>query len=518
MKILKFGGSSLADGHRIGAVTAIAAAAAAQDRVAIVLSAMQGVTDLLINAARKSESGSEQGRMILEQIRQRHLAAVRQLFAAPGQAGVIAPLSIMLNDLDEILHGIELIRECSPRTLDLVMSYGERLSCLLASAHMRSCGLGAELADSRELILTDETFGAAAVDFAASYERISGYFATAADVTVLPGFIAATPAGVTTTLGRNGSDYTASIIAAGAAAAAIEIWTDVDGVLSADPRLVPEAYIVPEISYEEAMELSYFGARVLHPYTMLPAVEKGIPIWIKNSLNPAAPGTLIGAPHHRAGGRAGVRAGNNSRLITGIASIEDISLVNIQGGGMIGIPGIAARVFSALARERINIIMISQASSEHTISLVLRSGEAARAVAALEGELALELTTRRIEQLELISALVIVSVIGEKMRGKPGLAGRLFTALGEAGINILAIAQGSAERNISIVIEEKDEAPALRVIHAAFLRPPDAEASARSAATSPAEVDADSPAGGAAASAAGPIAASPASPAPDGGA
>lgn len=493
MKILKFGGSSLADGPRIGAVTAITAVAAAGDRVAIVLSAMQGVTDLLINAARKAETGSEQGRMILEQIRQRHLAAVRHLFAAPDQAAVIAPLSIMLNDLEEILHGIELIRECSPRTLDLVMSFGERLCCTLASAHMRSRGLLARQADSRELILTDETFGAAAVDFAASNARIRSFFAAANGVSVLPGFIAATPAGVTTTLGRNGSDYTASIIGAGVMADVIEIWTDVDGVLSADPRLVPEAYVVPEISYEEAMELSYFGAKVLHPYTMLPAVEKGIPIRIKNSLNPAAPGTLIGAPHHFNGGLSVAGASNSGRQITGIASIAGISLVNIQGGGMIGVPGIAARIFSALARERLNIIMISQASSEHTISLVLRSGEATRAVAALEGELALELSTRRIQALDLTGELVIVSVIGEKMRGKPGLAGRFFTALGEAGINILAIAQGSAERNISIVIEEKSHAQALQVIHAAFLSPPVAAASAATDSASLAGAAATSP-------------------------
>jgi aspartokinase/homoserine dehydrogenase 1 len=468
MKVLKFGGSSLADGPRIGSMAEVVAAVAAQERIAIILSAMQGVTDLLITAARKAEAGSEGGRIVLEQIRERHLAAVRHLFAAPDQSAVIAPLTFMLNDLEEILHGIELIRECSPRTLDLVMSFGERLSCALAVAHLRVRGVAAEFMDARELILTDENFGAAAVDFPASYARIRNRFAALNGAAVIPGFIAATASGVTTTLGRNGSDYTASIVGAGTAAEVIEIWTDVDGVLSADPRLVPEAFVVPEISYEEAMELSYFGAKVLHPYTMLPAVEKGIPIRIRNSLNPAAPGTLIGAPHHLNGLR-GAPDGANSHPITGIASIEGISLVNIEGGGMIGIPGIAARVFSALARERINIIMISQASSEHTISLVLRSGEAARALAALEAELAMELSTRRIQALELIGDLLIVSVIGEKMRGKPGLAGRLFTALGEAGVNILAIAQGSAERNISIVIEARDQALALRAIHAAFL-------------------------------------------------
>ena len=462
MKVLKFGGSSLADGTRIDAVTAIVADAAAGGRIAVVLSAMKGVTDLLISAARKAEEGSEGSREALERLRAQHLAAVRFLFSAPDQAAVITPLTIMLNDLEEILHGVELIRECSPRTMDLVMSFGERLSCTLASAHMRTRGLDAVTVDAREMILTDDHFGSAAVDFDASYPRIAARLAAIPGIPVIPGFIGATSRGVTTTLGRNGSDFTASIIGAGASAELIDIWTDVDGVLSADPRLVPDAFVVPEISYEEAMELSYFGAKVIHPYTMIPAVEKHIPIRIKNSLNPPAPGTMIGAPEHLTGNRT-------RHPITGIASIEGISLVNIQGGGMIGIPGIAARIFSALAREGISIIMISQASSEHTICLVFRTQEAPRAVAALQHELAAELAAKRIQDFELVSDLLIVSVIGENMRGTPGIAGRLFTALGKAGINILVIAQGSSERNISIVIEQASHALALRTIHAAFL-------------------------------------------------
>lgn len=462
MTVLKFGGSSLADGARIAAVTAIVAEAGSRGRVAVVLSAMKGVTDRLIAAARASEEGSEDGREQLEAIRAQHLTAVRALFTPADQAAVITPLTIMLNDLEEILHGVELIRECSPRTMDLVMSFGERLSCALSCAHMRSRGLDALTVDARELILTDDRFGSAVVDFETSYARIAVRLAAVPGIPVIPGFIAATPRGVTTTLGRNGSDYTASIIGAGASAELIDIWTDVDGVLSADPRLVPEAFVVPEISYEEAMELSYFGAKVIHPYTMIPAVEKRIPIRIKNSLNPPAPGTMIGAPEHLTGNRSG-------HPITGIASIEGISLVNIQGGGMIGIPGIAARIFSALAREGISIIMISQASSEHTICLVFRTPEAKRAVATLERELAMELASKRIQNFELVNDLLIVSVIGENMRGTPGIAGRLFTALGGAGINILVIAQGSSERNISIVVEQSSHALALRTIHAAFL-------------------------------------------------
>ena len=462
MKVLKFGGSSVADAARIESVTEIIREAA-KGRAAVVLSAMKGITDMLIEAARKAEEGSEGHKPVLEKIRARHFDAVRAMFTPTDQAVVLTPLALMCNELEEILHGVELIRECSARTMDLVMSFGERLSCRLAVAYMQAHGMDAELVDARDIVVTDDHFGSAGVDFPKSYARIEKRLSSIKGIPVIPGFIGATEKGVTTTLGRNGSDYTASIIGAGAGAEVIEIWTDVDGVLSADPRIVPDAFVIPEISYEEAMELSYFGAKVIHPYSMVPAVEKGIPLLIKNSLNPAAPGTWIGA--------AGAARREGERPVTGIASIEGISIVNIEGGGMMGIPGFAARVFSALAREGINIIMISQASSEHTICLVFRTSEGERALRALNRELALELETRRIERFELLKELLVVSVIGEKMHGTPGIAGRLFSALGQAGVNILVIAQGSSERNISFVIEEKDHALALRTIHAAFLQP-----------------------------------------------
>ena len=461
MRVLKFGGSSLADGERIKAVTTIVASAAEAERLAVVLSAMKGVTDLLISAARKAEEGPDGFRPILDRIRTQHVEAARHLFAAADQSAALTPIALLCNELEEILHGVELIRECSARTLDLIMSFGERLSCDLASAYFRTQGLSAETVDARELVLTDDRFGSAAVDFGASYARIDKRLAAVSGIPVIPGFIGATDRGVTTTLGRNGSDYTASIIAAGVGAREIEIWTDVDGVLSADPRLVPEAFVIPTISYEEAMELSYFGAKVIHPYTMVPAVEKDIPLLIKNSLNPGAPGTRIVA--------SAVMRREGGRPVTGIASIEGISLVNIEGGGMMGIPGFAARTFSALAKAGINIIMISQASSEHTICLVFRTGEGENAVAALNQELAFELSTHRIERFQLMSDLVVVSAIGENMHGTPGIAGRVFSALGREGINILVIAQGSSERNISFVVRRKDHIAALRTIHSEFL-------------------------------------------------
>ena len=461
MKVLKFGGTSLANAERIKGVVDIVAAAANGGRVAVVLSAMKGVTDLLISAARSAEEGSDRFKEALEGIRAQHFDAVRALFPPADQAAALTPLALMCNELEEILHGVELIRECSARTLDLVMSFGERLSCSLASSYMAVRAMKPAPLDAREIILTDDRFGSASVDFPRSYSRIRERLSAAAGIPVIPGFIGATGKGVTTTLGRNGSDYTASLVGAGADAEAIEIWTDVDGVLSADPRLVPDAFVIHDMSYEEAMELSYFGAKVIHPFSMIPAVEKKIPLLIKNSLNPGAPGTAIR--------EADAVRRKTARAITGIASIEGISLVNIEGGGMMGIPGFAARIFSALAREGINIIMISQASSEHTICLVFKTTEGERALAALSRELSLELETHRIERFQLMRELLVVSVIGENMRGTPGIAGRLFSALGAAGVNVLVIAQGSSERNISFVIEEKDNALALRTIHAAFL-------------------------------------------------
>jgi len=469
VKVLKFGGSSVADGGRIKEVVEEVFQAAAKERVAVVLSAMKGVTDLLISAARSAEEGSDDFKGFLETIRGRHFDAVRVLFPPADQAAALTPLALMCNELEEILHGVELIRECSTRTLDLLMSFGERLSCVLVTAYIRARGRDAVLLDAREMIVTNDHFGSAAVNFERSYQRIEARLSPIRGIAVIPGFIGATEKGVTTTIGRNGSDYTASIIGAGARAQMIEIWTDVDGVLSADPRIVPDAFVIPHLSYEEAMELSYFGAKVIHPYTMVPAVERNIPLLIRNSLNPSAPGTLIASGE--AAGGANEKTDGGRRAVTGIASISGISLVNIEGGGMMGIPGFAARIFSVLAREGVNIIMISQASSEHTICLVFRTAEGERALAALNHELTMELETRRIERFELIRDLLVVSVIGENMAGTPGIAGRLFSSLGQAGVNVLVIAQGSSERNISFVIEEKDHVLALRTLHAALVAP-----------------------------------------------
>jgi len=457
MKVMKFGGSSVKDAEKIRAVAEIIREHQKSDRVLVVLSAMRGVTDVLIAAAREAEAGDSRYALKIADIRNRQDEAVRDLLPGDSGAQVSKLLRGLLDELEAILHGVELVRECSPRTLDLVLSFGELLNNHLFAAYLNGSGTPARMLDTRGLILTDDTHGNAEVDFAESYARIQRATASVDTTPVITGFIAATREGITTTLGRNGSDYTASIIGAGVAADVIEIWTDVDGVYSADPRYVPESFVVPEISYAEAMELSYFGAKVIHPYTMLPAVDKNIPLIIKNTLNPAAPGTRILQVATR-----------KPVAVTGIASVGNVALVNVEGGGMVGIPGIASRVFGALARARTNIIMISQASSEHSICIVFPEVHVKDATESLNRELAPELHARKIQQFTLKTDLEIVAVIGENMRGRPGMSGKLFAALGDASINVLAIAQGSSEMNISFVVERRDRDRVLNVVHRAF--------------------------------------------------
>ncbi|MEE8442079.1 MAG: aspartate kinase [Spirochaetia bacterium] len=463
---MKFGGSSVADAARIRAVVDIVVDAAASDRVLLVFSAMKGITNQLLSVADEAATGSATVGRHCDEIRSRHLEVIHELI--PGGSPVAgrsatAAVGALCDELAELLHGVSLVRECSPRTRDLIVSHGERLSCLILTAALVNTGLETRMVDGRTIIRTDTAHGSAAVDFESNYDLIRNEISRDARVAgdgpivVITGFIASDAHGVTTTLGRNGSDYTVSLVGAAMEADAIEIWTDVDGVFSADPRFVDSASVLDAVSYREAMELSYFGAEVIHPFTMLPAVEKGIPILIKNTMNPSAPGTVI-AEHTSA------QAG----LITGIASIESVALVNVEGGGMVGLPGIAGRIFGALAEAKINIIMISQASSEHSICFIVRDPQADPVVSALERELELELHQKKIERVQVERDLEIVAVIGENMRGRPGISGRLFSSLGEAGINVLAIAQGSTEMNISFVVNRSDRKTALNAVHRAF--------------------------------------------------
>jgi bifunctional aspartokinase / homoserine dehydrogenase 1 len=458
MKICKFGGSSLADGERIKRVSNIVLEKQKDGPVTVVLSAMKGITDKLLETAELAEKGKKEYQELIREIRQTHETAVSVLAEGKHADEIRKKTGELLTELDTITRGIELIHECSPRSLDLVASFGERLSCTLFTWYISSLGVEAWMLDTRDAVVTDNHYGNASVIFKPTYENLENMITGNKGTPVITGFIGRSVDGSTTTLGRNGTDYTASLAGAAIGAKQVEIWTDVDGVLSADPRLVDNAFVIPELNFQEAMELSYFGAEVIHPSTLIPAVEKDIPVYIKNTMHPDAPGTRIARqviPH--------------KREITGIASIGDVSLVNIEGGGMLGVPGIASRVFHALGKAGVNVIMISQASSEHSICIVIRSKEAKRATAALQEELWQEIESKMIEGFDLMKNLEIVAVIGENMRGRPGISGKLFSSLGGAGVNVLAIAQGSSERNISFVIEDRDKKRALETIHRAFL-------------------------------------------------
>jgi bifunctional aspartokinase / homoserine dehydrogenase 1 len=455
MKILKFGGSSVATSDRIQRVIHILSPYLSQ-QVAVVFSAFGGVTDGLIEISKLALSGNDFYREKLAAIQKRHLDVVRDLISIQNQSSILAQVKIQINELEDVLHGVFLVKERTPRTLDYIMSFGERLSAYIISEVMNDQGIAATFLDARKLIRTDNQFGYAKVDFQVTNKLIAEHFKHHQDLQVITGFIATSESGETTTLGRSGSDYTAAIFAGALHASDLEIWTDVDGMMTADPRLVKKAFTVPEMSYEEAMELSHFGAKVIFPSTMQPAMVNQIPIWIKNTFNPSFQGTKI---HAQSG---------NGKLIKGISSMNGVSLLNIQGSGLLGVVGVSMRVFATLARERINVILISQASSEHSICIAVDNHQASAAKHAIEKEFQHEIRNEEIDEVQIQHDLSIVAVVGDGMKHSPGTSGRLFNALGKNGVNVSAIAQGSSERNISAVISQSDVAKALNSLHEAF--------------------------------------------------
>ncbi|MDC7239898.1 MAG: aspartate kinase [Spirochaetales bacterium] len=458
MHVKKFGGSSVADAEKIRQTVAIIRQSSSEP-VSVVLSAMKGVTNYLVDAAEMASRGDQNYKKNIEAIKEKHLNCLDELFGAKKPEGLQEGIENLLLDLSEILHGVELVRECSLKSMDLIMSFGERLNCRQVAAYMNTIDVPSVYIDSREIVKTDSTHGKGNVNFERTYREIQSRIKKDGSVTpVICGFIASDDTGRTTTLGRNGSDYTASIIGAALDADRVEIWTDVDGVLTADPRVVPNAFVIPQLSIQEAMELSFFGAEVIHPYTLVPTTDKDIPVYIKNTLNPSAEGTVI-TKHYT----------KKERAITGIASIDDLCLINIEGGGMMGMPGMASQIFSSLADAGVNIIMITQASSEHSISILCRREEVDRAKDKLKESLKPAIESRKIQNIEVVKELIIIAVIGENMIGQVGLTGKLFSAIGEANVNILAIAQGSSERNISFVIEQKDKEQALNAVHKKFI-------------------------------------------------
>ncbi|SMO41045.1 bifunctional aspartate kinase/homoserine dehydrogenase I [Solitalea koreensis] len=461
MKVLKFGGSSVASAENIEKVVVIVKQKAEQSNVAIVVSALGRVTDKLISAGKLASTGNEEYKHILVELEERHLAEVRNLIPVSAQSSVLSQVKKRLNEIDNICEGVYLIGELSKKTLDRIMSYGELLSSLIIAEKLKAEGVDVALKDTRELIKTDAHYGNANVDFDNSNLLIWQYFNQSSRITVLPGFVASTESNETTTLGRGGSDYTASIIAGALNAEVLEIWTDVSGMMTADPRIVGQAYPIDKISYGEAMELSHFGAKVIYPPTIQPVLERKIPVWIKNTFAPNDAGTLI------------LENGNESPgIVKGLSSVDKIALLSLEGSGMVGVPGFSRRLFDALSRKLINVIFITQGSSEHSISVGVLEEDVIRAKTVVDSEFAFEISIKKVEPLSVERGLCIVALVGDKMRSQPGVSGKMFSALGRNGINVRAIAQGSSEKNISAVINEKDVRKALNVLHEEFFETP----------------------------------------------
>lgn len=458
MKILKFGGTSISSSKRIQNVTAIIREQwECCSPIAVVVSAFGGVTDALIQISQQAVKTDRSYSDELEKLNKRHNAILEDLVPEKNKTEAKSQVAAYFNEINDILHGILLTRELSKRSLDLIMSFGEILSAYIISETLKSLIPCASFLDAREVIKTDRNFGAARINYEKTYPLIQKYFQNHQILPIITGFIGSTDEGETTTLGRGGSDFTASLFGAGLDAKEIEIWTDVDGVMTADPRKVQQAFPIPAMTYKEALEMSHFGAKVIHPPTITPALKKNIPIRIKNTFNPQAPGTFISN-----------KSQNHGAMICGISSIDTIALLRIEGSGMVGVYGVAMRLFGALAKNEISIILITQASSEHSICIAVVPQHAIQAKEAIESEFFLEKKAGLIDPVIIEEPLSIVAVVGENMRNIPGIVGKLFSALGKNGVNVVAIAQGSSEYNISVVIKKIDESKALNLIHEEF--------------------------------------------------
>jgi aspartokinase/homoserine dehydrogenase 1 len=464
MKILKFGGTSVGSAEGIHRILEIAKSRnLKKEGAVIVVSAFSGITDALIGIGRKAVSGESIEEKFAE-IEARHKNAAAHFLKAQDRKAAIADIGVLLTELKRVLEGIALLGELSARTLDLVMSFGERLSASLIARIFCANAMEAAFLDTRALIVTNDRFGSAQYIPQLTYDNIRSYFnghakKAKAPIQIATGFIASTKEGQTTTLGRGGSDLTAAIFGAGLEVGEVEIWTDVDGIHTADPKLVKNSFRINEMLYAEAMEISHFGAKVLFPPTIKPALEKGIPISIRNTFNPAGEGTRIVN-----------EAAEGEYPIRGISSINRVALLRLQGPGMVGVAGFSARVFGALARRGISVILISQSSSEYSICFAVMPDEAHNAELALEEEFKQEIHSGGIEKPVIETDLSIIAVVGSKMKSASGISGKFFHALGRNGINIVAIAQGSSEINISAVISRQDESKALNAVHEAFFQ------------------------------------------------
>jgi bifunctional aspartokinase / homoserine dehydrogenase 1 len=458
MQVLKFGGTSVANAENINKVTAIIKRKLQQHKLIVVVSALGGITDTLLNCGVLASAGDESYKEKLQQAETRHIETVRSLVPITQQSSILSSVKKSCNEIEDMCNGVFMLGELSDKSKDKIMSYGELLSSQIIAAYFSAIGIDCAWKDSRELIRTDSHFGYAAVDFNITNKKINDYFSSAKNsLFIIPGFIATDESGTSTTLGRGGSDYTAAIVAAAVNASLTEIWTDVSGMMTADPRLVNNAKVIPQISYQEAMELSHFGAKVIYPPTIQPMMSKNISVWIKNTFAPDDAGTVIE--------NIAVKNGNSIR---GISSINKIALLSLEGSGMIGIPGFSKRLFEALANKKINVILITQSSSEHSICVAIDEKNINEAKIAVDTAFEHEIETKKVEPLVVEKDLSIVALVGDNMKNHTGISGKMFGALGRNGVNIRAIAQGSSERNISAVITSSDVKKAITVLHEEF--------------------------------------------------
>jgi bifunctional aspartokinase / homoserine dehydrogenase 1 len=462
LQVMKFGGTSVGDAACMQRVARIVADASREGHVVAVVSAMGGVTNRLIQAAKSCQIGrQEDSDSIFAALRKQHEDAVNQLIRDPERRGRInAKLVKLFAEGERLCEGTALLRELTARTLDTVSSLGERLSAPMVAGALEEIGIPSEAIEATKLIVTDSFHGGADPIMDLTREKSQSVLRHLLEKGVTPvvtGFIGATHDGGLTTLGRGGSDYSATILGAALDAGEVIIWTDVDGVLTADPRLVPEAQIIPEISYREATELAYFGAKVLHPKTLRAVGQAGIPVWIRNSFAPEKPGTKI-TPKGRSNG-GGVKA---------LTAIRDVVLIAVGGPGIVGAPDVIARTFSTTAEEHATVLLISQSSSQNDICFIVAAADGNRTAEALRKEFAQDVKHEKVEHITVNPNIAIVAAVGENMRGAPGIAGRTFGCLGRENINIIAIAQGSSETNISFVVDEKDMKAALVATHSEF--------------------------------------------------
>jgi aspartokinase/homoserine dehydrogenase 1 len=457
MKVLKFGGTSVGSSININRVISILENYGKKDTIACVVSAVGGITDKLLLAGKQAQNKDRSYVDTFAGIKERHYTIIKEL-NPNNNKGILNYVDDKLSALQSLLEGIYLINELSPKTSDKLVSYGELLSSYIIAETMKNRGLSAERKNSHELVITNSNFTKAEVDYKITNANIQDYFKSASQqITILPGFISKSKTGEQTTLGRGGSDFTAAIIAAALKVEQLEIWTDVSGMFTTNPKMVKQAYPIDKISYQEAMELSHFGAKVLYPPTVQPVLDLDIPIHIKNTLEPDAIGTIISNDES-----------NSSMPVKGISNINGIALITLQGSGMVGIPGFSKRLFETLSQEKINVIMITQASSEHSICLGIEDKFAESAKEAIDATFENEIALHKIDPIIVETGLSIIALVGDSMKNHQGISGKMFSTLGKNNINIRAIAQGASEKNITAVIAESDVKKALNTLHEQF--------------------------------------------------